>query len=82
MLTVSEAARRTGKDPETIRRWIRAGRLQATKVGRRHMIEAEDLVLATEEPRSLPLPEAWRTFDSGRPVPDPARAVDDARRAR
>jgi predicted nucleic acid-binding protein len=29
-LTVPEAARRTGRNPETIRRWIREGKLTAT----------------------------------------------------
>ncbi len=42
-LTVPEAARRTGKNPETIRRWIREGKLRAMKVGTQHMIEAADL---------------------------------------
>lgn len=43
MLTVPEAARRTGKNPETIRRWIREGKLRANKVGTQHMIEDADL---------------------------------------
>jgi len=42
-LTVPEAARRTGKNPETIRRWIREGKLRAMKVGTQHLIEAMDL---------------------------------------
>ena len=47
MLTVPEAARQTGRHPETIRRWIREGRLRAHKVGTQHVIQAEDLVEAT-----------------------------------
>jgi excisionase family DNA binding protein len=47
MLTVPEAARRAGRHPETIRRWIREGRLRAHKVGTQHVIEADDLVLVT-----------------------------------
>lgn len=43
MLTVPEAARRAGRHPETIRRWIREGRLRAHKVGTQHVIEADDL---------------------------------------
>ena len=39
MLTVPEAARRTGRNPETIRRWIREGKLAARKVGTQHVIE-------------------------------------------
>jgi excisionase family DNA binding protein len=43
MLTVPEAARRARRDPETIRRWIRAGKLTARKVGTQHVIEESDL---------------------------------------
>ena len=43
MLTVPEAARRTRRNPETIRRWIREGKLSARKVGAQHVIEEADL---------------------------------------
>lgn len=43
MLTVPEAARRVGRDPETVRRWIRAGKLAAWKVGTQHVIDEDDL---------------------------------------
>jgi len=43
MMTVPEAARRTGKHPETIRRWIREGKLPARKVGTQHLIADADL---------------------------------------
>src|SRR3954454_9861302 len=46
MLTVPEAATRTGRNPETIRRWIREGRLAASKVGTQHLIDAGDLATA------------------------------------
>jgi len=48
MLTVPEAARRTKRDPETVRRWIRSGRLRATKVGTQHMIDEADLAEVAE----------------------------------
>nr|MBA3300012.1 helix-turn-helix domain-containing protein [Thermoleophilaceae bacterium] len=43
MITVPEAASRAGRDPETIRRWIRAGRLRARKIGTQHVIDEADL---------------------------------------
>jgi len=43
MLTVPEAAKRAKRDPETIRRWIRAGKLRARKVGTQHVIAEDDL---------------------------------------
>ena len=43
MLTVPAAARRLGKNPETIRRWIREGRLRSDRIGTRHMIDEADL---------------------------------------
>lgn len=43
VLTVPQAAERAGKDPETIRRWIRARRLRAEKVGTQGVIEEGDL---------------------------------------
>lgn len=43
MLTVPEAARRANRDPETVRRWIRAGKLPARKVGTQHVIDEADL---------------------------------------
>jgi excisionase family DNA binding protein len=46
-LTVPEAARRVGRNPETVRRWIREGRLRAHKVGTQHVIDDADLNDAT-----------------------------------
>ena len=70
LLSVNQAAQRSGRDPETIRRWIRAGKLRAARDGNRHMIEEEELALATEEPRSVGVPKEWETLPSGRPQPD------------
>ena len=62
MLTVPEAAKRVGRDPETIRRWIRSGKLRARKVGTQHVIEEADLEATLgDENDMLPLPEAWKT---------------------
>ena len=43
MITVPEAARRTGRNPETVRRWIREGKLASQKVGTQHLIDEETL---------------------------------------
>jgi len=80
MLTVPEAARRAGRDPETIRRWIRAGKLRARKVGTQHVIEEGDLEAVLERPEMLPLPERWKYFESGRPQPDWVAAIHRSRR--
>lgn len=81
MLTVPDAARRAGRDPETVRRWIRTGRLRAQKVGTQHVIDENDLE-GVLEGGSLPVPERWRTFESGRPQPDWGAAVERSRRSR
>jgi uncharacterized protein len=47
-LTVPEAARRVGRNPETIRRWIRAGKLPSHKVGTQHVIDEDDLAGAVD----------------------------------
>lgn len=57
MLTVPEAARRAKRDPETIRRWIRAGKLIAWKVGTQYMIDEDDLGDAAGGTFSVPPPE-------------------------
>lgn len=80
MITVPEAARRTGRNPETIRRWIRAGRLRSEKVGTQHLVDehALDALVADE---LIDLPSAWRNADDGAPQPAWERLVRDARDA-
>lgn len=68
-LTVPEAARRAGRDPETIRRWVRDGRLRATKVGVRLLIDEDDLALRLES-SVIPAPEGWDATATGEPMPD------------
>jgi excisionase family DNA binding protein len=82
MLTVPEAARRAGRDPETIRRWIRSGKLRARKVGTQHTIEEADLEAILEESGSVRLPSYWRRTHSGRPMPDVVAAIRRSRRGR
>jgi len=78
-LTVPEAARRTGRNPETIRRWIREGRLPATKVGTQHVIAEDDLAAAIETSDTLQAPEAWSRTSWGDPMPDVVAAVRRSR---
>ena len=79
-LTVPEAAKRTGRNPETIRRWIREGRLRASKVGTQHVIDERDmgeLLGATTEARGTPI--EWRTTFWGDPMPDVVAALRRSR---
>ena len=79
MLTVPEAARRAGRDPETIRRWIRLGKLRASKVGTQHVIEEDDLEAMLADREMLPLPESWQATASGRPMPNVVAAIRRSR---
>jgi excisionase family DNA binding protein len=73
MLTVPEAARRIGRNPETVRRWIREGRLAARKIGTQHIIDEADLEALDDD--QLPLPPEWQTVSDGSPMPNVVRAV-------
>jgi excisionase family DNA binding protein len=82
MLTVPEAARRANRNPETIRRWIRAGKLRARKIGTQHVIEESDLDTVLADEYEMLLPDAWKTMSGGRPMPNVVRAIHEARRGR
>ena len=77
-LTVPEAARRVGRDPSTVSRWIRQGRLKATRVGAHHVVEAEDLdeLLDIVE---LPSLREWETMMDGSPMPNVVVAIQRTR---
>jgi excisionase family DNA binding protein len=81
MITVPEAARRTGRNPETIRRWIREGKLAARKVGTQHVIDDADLAeaLARDRGAMLPLPPEWQSTFWGDPMPNVVAAVRRSR---
>jgi excisionase family DNA binding protein len=81
MLTVPEAARRTKRDPETVRRWIRSGRLRATKIGTQHLIDEDDLARLTSD-AGLPLPPSWQRTRTGEPMPDVLAAIRSSRAGR
>jgi len=78
VLTVPEAAARSGRGAETIRRWIRAGRLQANRADGRLLVHAEDLDALLARP-SHDLPAGWGRTTWGTRQPD---WVAELRRAR
>jgi excisionase family DNA binding protein len=80
MLTVPEAARRARRNPETIRRWIREGRLPATKVGTQHVLDERDLdEMMGARSDTVPLPPEWQRTSWGGPMPDVVAAVRRSR---
>lgn len=95
MLTVPEAARRLQRNPETIRRWIREGKLEAQRVGTQYLVDEADLPGARlarvreaaapyEIDRVVQAVDPWLTTIVGRLVRafDPARIVLFGSRAR
>lgn len=80
MLTVPEAARRVGRNPETVRRWIRSGRLRSQKVGTQHLIDEEELdALVDDEYEMVPMPDAWKVMSDGRPQPNWVKIIRQSR---
>jgi excisionase family DNA binding protein len=78
VLTVAEAAARTGRGEETIRRWIRAGRLAASRDGRLLRVHADELDALVARP-GFELPPGWARTAWGSRQPD---WVAEIRRAR
>ena len=81
MLTVPEAARWTRRDPETVRRWIRSGRLKATRIGTQHLIDEEDLARVVSD-TPLPLPASWQKTATGERMPQVLAAIRSSRAGR
>ncbi len=81
MLTVPQAARKAGKNPETIRRWIREGKLPARKVGTQHVIEDHELD-GLLEGDLLPAPADWDETLTGEPMPNWVAIIRQRRAAR
>jgi excisionase family DNA binding protein len=78
VITVSEAAALAGVSQETVRRWVRAGRLESRRDGPRLLLDRED-VERLASPASLELPREWRTSWLGTP-PDWVAALQRTRR--
>ncbi len=81
MLTVPEAARRTGRNPETVRRWIREGRLPCSRVGTQYLIDETDLdeMVADAE---VVARSGGDTMMDGSPAPNFVAALRSARSGR
>lgn len=79
MLTVYEAAGRVGKNPETIRRWIRSGRLRSRRIGLQHIIDEQDLKEALGQVERPPLPKDLRKTFTGVDQPDWAAIIRRSR---
>lgn len=79
MLTVPQAARRARRDPETVRRWIRSGKLRARKIGTQHMIEEHDLDAFLSDGERVWMPPEWRKTWTGEPQPDWVRIIGRSR---
>ena len=75
MLTVLEVADLLHRGPETIRRWIRSGRLRASKVGLQHMVDERDLPSGQDRL----LPPSWQRTATGEPMPDVVALVRRSR---
>lgn len=80
MITVPQAARRVHRNPETIRRWIRDGRLAAERVGTQYLVDEAVLDSLVGGPDLAP-----SRFDrtlTGEPMPDMVSALARSRSGR
>ena len=67
-----------GVSEETVRRWVRAGRLESRRDGPRLLLHRDQVALLAA-PASLPLPREWRTSWLGT-APDWVAALQRSRR--
>ncbi len=67
---------------ETVRRWLRTGRLGGRRDGPRHLIDPAELQALRPPAPSFRLPEAWVVELDGRPAPDWVALVRRLRGAR
>jgi excisionase family DNA binding protein len=81
MLTVPEAAKRAGRNPETLRRWIREGRLRSTKVGTQYLVDEQDLDALVSGDEVIGR-DAGDLTATGEPVPNFVSALHRSRSGR
>lgn len=81
MLTVPDAARRAGRNPETIRRWIREGKLASTRVGTQYLVNEDDLDELTSRAEVIPSVVFAETA-TGEPMPNVVAALRRSRAGR
>jgi excisionase family DNA binding protein len=83
VITVSEAASGVGRTPETVRRWIRNGRLPASRDRGRLLLDVGDVDTVRDELYPmLPLPKEWQRLEDGTPAPNWVAAVALSRSGR
>lgn len=83
VLSVDQAASSVGRSPETVRRWIRGGRLSAIRDGGRILIDRAELDAVRDELYPmLPLPPQWRLLEDGTPAPNWVAALALSRSGR
>ena len=84
-LTVKQAAELVRRDPETVRRWVRSGRLPYRRIGTTVLLHRDDvlnLVAHFDQPEMLPLPPHWQRTHSGATMPNIVAAVQRSRSGR
>lgn len=81
-MTVPEAAKRLGRDPETVRRWIRSGKLRSQRVGTQHLIDERDLEPYEAADEVVLRPNAWKDTWTGQPPLNPVRMIRRSRSGR
>lgn len=80
---MDQAASSVGRSPETVRRWIRGGRLSAIRDGGRILIDRAELDAVRDELYPmLPLPPQWRLLEDGTPAPNWVAALALSRSGR
>lgn len=80
MLTVTQVAQRVGRDPETVRGWIRSGKLEARRANGRMLIS--ESALRDIENDLFPmadLPGEWAHGDHGLAAPNWVAALRRSR---